>query len=94
LEAPVLDGVVFAEPEALLLVSAGLAAAGFAAVFLAAVAAGFAVGTSSAAQAAMAKKPTASARLVASAVDRNVPARAERITEVLCGAESSDRSGP
>jgi hypothetical protein len=39
----------------------------------------------------MADKPTASARLVASAVDRNAAARAERVTVFLCGGESFNR---
>ncbi|MDH2381869.1 hypothetical protein [Bradyrhizobium sp. CER78] len=89
------------EVEALgvaLLEAAVFGAAGFAALDLEAVswAAGFAVGTSSAAWASgvMAARPTTSARLVANAVDRNVPARTERITEVLCGPESSGRLGP
>ncbi|MES5487075.1 hypothetical protein QMZ05_30350 [Bradyrhizobium sp. INPA03-11B] len=80
-----------------LLEAAVFGAAGFAALDLEVVswAAGLAVGTSSAARASgvMAARPTTSARLVASAVDRNVPARTERITEVLCGPESSGRLG-
>jgi len=58
-------------------------------------AAGAAAGASEAAHASAVRvaRPTTSARLVASAVDRNVPARAERITEALRGPESSGRSG-
>jgi hypothetical protein len=41
----------------------------------------------------MTAKLSTNAKLVANAVDRKVPARAERFTIVLCGAESSDRSG-
>jgi hypothetical protein len=42
------------------------------------------------AQASMdiADSPTASARLLANAVDRNTAARAERVTAILCGGES------
>jgi hypothetical protein len=36
-------------------------------------------------------RPTASVRLVASAVDRNAAARAERVTAFLCGGESFNR---
>jgi hypothetical protein len=39
-----------------------------------------------------ADRPTASARLVASAVDRNAAARAEGFTAFLCGGESFGRS--
>jgi hypothetical protein len=39
----------------------------------------------------IADSPTASARLVASAVDRNAAARAERVTAFLCGGESFTR---
>ncbi|MCK1637678.1 hypothetical protein IVA95_08760 [Bradyrhizobium sp. 157] len=38
--------------------------------------------------------PTASAKLVARAVDRNAAARAEGITAFLCGGESFNRSSP
>jgi hypothetical protein len=44
------------------------------------------------ASAAMADKPTASARLVANAVDRNAAARAGRVKVFLCGGESFNRS--
>jgi phosphohistidine swiveling domain-containing protein len=43
------------------------------------------------ASAEIADSPTASARLVASAVDRNAAARAERVTAFLCGGESFTR---
>jgi phosphohistidine swiveling domain-containing protein len=51
---------------------------------------GFGNGTFGLAQASTdrADKPTASARLVASAVDRNAAARTERVTAFLCGGES------
>jgi len=39
----------------------------------------------------MADSPTASARLVASALDRNAAGRTERITAFLCGGESFTR---
>jgi long-subunit fatty acid transport protein len=73
----------------------GAAALGAAALGAALSAAGGVAGASAAAHASdvTAARPTTSARLVASAVDRNVPARAERITKVLCGPESSGRSG-
>ena len=54
---------------------------------------GFGSGTFGLAQASteMTDRPTASARLVASAVDRNAAARAERVTAFLCGGESFNR---
>ena len=54
---------------------------------------GFGNGTLGLAQAStdIADSPTASARLVASAVDRNAAARAERVTAFLCGGESFTR---
>ena len=60
---------------------------------LRAIGRGFGSGTFGLAQAsgAMADKPTVSARLVASAVDRNAAARAERVTVFLCGGESFNR---
>jgi hypothetical protein len=60
---------------------------------LRAIGRGFGNGTFGLAQAsaAMADKPTASARLVASAVDRNAAARAGRVTVFLCGGESFNR---
>jgi phosphohistidine swiveling domain-containing protein len=39
----------------------------------------------------IADSPTASARLVASAVDRNAARRVERVTAFLCGGESFTR---
>ena len=55
---------------------------------------GFGRGTFGLAQASKGKaaSPTASARLVASAVDRKTAARAEGITAFLCGGESFNRS--
>jgi hypothetical protein len=44
------------------------------------------------APAAIADSPTASARLVAKAVDRKAAARADGITAFLCGGESFNRS--
>jgi hypothetical protein len=44
------------------------------------------------ASAAIADNPTASARVVARAVDRNAAARAEGVTAFLCGGESLNRS--
>ena len=54
---------------------------------------GFGNGTFGLAQAStdIADRPTASARLVASAVDRNAAARAEGFTAFLCGGESFNR---
>jgi hypothetical protein len=54
---------------------------------------GFGNGTFGLAQASMdiVDSPTASARLVANAVDRNTAARAERVTAFLCGGESFTR---
>jgi hypothetical protein len=56
---------------------------------LRAIGRGFGSGTW--AEAAMAYSPTASAKLVASAVVRNAAARSEDLTAFLCGGESSDR---
>ena len=57
---------------------------------LRAIGRGFGIGTFGLAQASteMADRATASARPVASAVDRNAAARAERVTAFLCGGES------
>ena len=84
-------------------VFAGGLAVVFAAVFAAAVLGttlraigrGFGSGTFGLAQASTgrADSPIASARLVASAVDRNAAARAEGVTAFLCGGESFNRSG-
>jgi hypothetical protein len=54
---------------------------------------GFGSGTFGFAQTSTGKadSPIASARLVASAVDRNAAARAEGITALLCGGESFNR---
>ena len=54
---------------------------------------GFGNGTFGWAQAStdIADSPTASTRPVASAVDRNTAARAERVTAFLCGGESFTR---
>src|SRR5207244_3176095 len=62
---------------------------------LRAIGRGFGRGTFGLAQAAQgrAASPTASARLVANAVDRKAAARAEGITAFLCGDESFNRSG-
>ena len=86
---------------------AAVFAGGFAVVFatvfavvlgttLRAIGRGFGSGTFGLAQASTgrADSPIASARLVASAVDRNEVARAEGITAFLCGGESFNRSGP
>src|ERR1700675_1798993 len=79
---------------------AGAAAAGGAGAVAAdlgtalrAIGRGFGSGTFGLAQAsaAMADKPTASARLVANAVDRRAAARTERVTVFLCGGESFNR---
>jgi hypothetical protein len=43
------------------------------------------------ASAAIADSPTASAKVVARAVERNAAARAEGFTAFLCGGESFDR---
>jgi len=61
---------------------------------LRAIGRGFGRGTFGLAQASRgnAASPTASARLVASAVDRKAAARAEGITAFLCGGESFNRS--
>ena len=61
---------------------------------LRAIGRGFGSGTFGLAQASKGKaaSPTASARLVASAVDRKAAARAEGITAFLCGGESFNRS--
>jgi hypothetical protein len=61
---------------------------------LRAIGRGFGRGTFGVAQASNgnAASPTASARLVASAVDRKAVARAEGITVFLCGGESFNRS--
>ena len=61
---------------------------------LRAIGRGFGRGTFGFAQASNgnAASPTASARLVASAVDRKAAARAEGITTFLCGGESFNRS--
>ena len=61
---------------------------------LRAIGRGFGRGTFGLAQASNgnAASPTASARLVASAVDRKAAARAEGITAFLCGGESFNRS--
>ena len=61
---------------------------------LRAIGRGFGRGTFGLAQASNgnAASPTASARLVASAVDRKAVARAEGITVFLCGGESFNRS--
>ena len=61
---------------------------------LRAIGRGFGSGTFGLAQASSGKaaSPTASARLVASAVDRKAAARAEGITAFLCGGESFNRS--
>ena len=61
---------------------------------LRAIGRGFGSGTFGLAQASKgnAASPTASARLVASAVDRKAAARAEGITAFLCGGESFNRS--
>lgn len=75
----------------------GLAATGVAATVLGtalrAIGRGFGNGTFGWAQAStdIADSPTANTRLVASAVDRNAAARAERVTAVLCGGESFTR---
>jgi len=80
----------------------GLAGAGLAGVELTgvvlgttlrAIGRGFGNGTFGFAQAfaEIADNPTASARLVASAVDRNAAARTERVTAFLCGGESFTR---
>jgi len=68
-------------------------AAGFGTA-LRAIGRGFGSGTFGAAQASQGRpaSPTASARLVASAVDRKAAARAEGITVFLCGGESFNRS--
>jgi phosphohistidine swiveling domain-containing protein len=60
---------------------------------LRAIGRGFGSGTFGLAQASteIADSPTASARLVASAVDRNAAARTERVTAFLCGGESFTR---
>jgi len=54
---------------------------------------GFGNGTFGLAQAStdIADSPTASARLVANVVDRNVAARMEDLTVFLCGGESFNR---
>jgi len=54
---------------------------------------GFGKGTVAQASTLSADRPTVSTRPVAMAVDRKAAARAERVTAVLCGGESSDRSG-
>jgi hypothetical protein len=61
---------------------------------LRAIGRGFGTGTFDFAQLSRGKEvsPIASARLVASAVDRNAAARAEGITAFLCGGESFNRS--
>ena len=61
---------------------------------LRAIGRGFGSGTFGFAQASKGKaaSPTASARPVASAVDRKAAARAEEITVFLCGGESFNRS--
>src|SRR5258707_42116 len=61
---------------------------------LRAIGRGFGKGTFGLAQASSgnAASPTASAKLVASAVDRKAAARAEGITAFLCGGESFNRS--
>ena len=61
---------------------------------LRAIGRGFGSGTFGMAQASNghAASPRASARLVASAVDRKAVARAEGITVLLCGDESFNRS--
>jgi hypothetical protein len=61
---------------------------------LRAIGRGFGSGTFGVAQAsgAIVDKPTASARLVASAVERKAVARAGRVTAFLCGGESFNRS--
>jgi hypothetical protein len=67
-------------------------AAGFGTT-LRAIGRGFGTGTFGVAQASRGNaSPTASARLVASAVDRKAVARAEGITVFLCGGESFNRS--
>jgi hypothetical protein len=62
---------------------------------LRAIGRGFGNGTFGLAQASTGKadSPIASARPVASVVDRNAAARAEWITIFLCGGESFNRSG-
>jgi hypothetical protein len=85
--------------------AAGAVARGAGAVFTAALVAGFGTalraigrgfgsGTFGLAQASavIMDKPTASARLVASAVERNAVALMERVTAFLCGGESFKRS--
>jgi hypothetical protein len=61
---------------------------------LRAIGRGFGSGTFDLAQASTGKvaNPTASARLVASAVDRYAAARTGRVTAFLCGGESFNRS--
>jgi hypothetical protein len=67
-------------------------AAGFGATCRA-IGRGFGIGTFGAAEAPHGNaSPTASARLVASAVDRKAAARAEGVTAFLCGGESFNRS--
>jgi phosphohistidine swiveling domain-containing protein len=70
-----------------------VAAGGVLGMTLRAIGRGFGNGTFGLAQASaeMADSPTASVRLVASAVDRNTAARAERVTAFLCGGESFTR---
>lgn len=72
----------------------GVAAAGVVlGTTLRAIGRGFGNGTFGFAHASTdsADSPTANARLVASAVDRNAAARAERVTAFLCGGESFTR---